>query len=95
MSAIPAEKKTSLRISSEVVRLPVKKHEARQTHSAFPLPSAIFTETLTFRSMTALQHCLNHLPPCGGQSADFSPPYRFNCLLSFFLSFQFHDLRLV
>ena len=31
-----------------------------------------FVKFTTFLVTTALQHCLNHLPPCGGQLADFS-----------------------
>ena len=46
-----------------------------------------------FPMTTALQHCLNHLPPFGGQLADFSPPDRFNCLWACSFHFSFHDLR--
>ena len=61
----------------------------------FPLHSAVDLETLTFLLATALQHCLNHLPPCGGQSADFSRLIVSTVygLVPFIASF--HDLRLV
>ena len=41
-----------------------------------------------FPASTILQHCKL-------LSADFSPPYRFNCLWAFSFHLQFHDLRLV
>ena len=45
------------------------------------------TKFLTFRSATALQHTKL-------LSADFSPPYRFNCLWACSFHFSFHDSRL-
>ena len=54
-----------------------------------------YSKLPTFLEATALQHCLNHLPPYGGQSADFSRLIVLTVygLVPFIVSF--HDLRLV
>ena len=61
--------KTSLHVSSEVVRLPLKKHEARRTHYA-PLcqvSSSLKLSHFARRLLCSIANCL----------AAVAPPYRF------------------
>ena len=59
-------------------------HARRSTNDRWRISFLQSDKPLTFLSC----------PRSVSQSAGFSPPYRFNCLLSFFLSLPVHNLRL-
>ena len=72
---------------------------------ALPLQGVATFETLTFLQTTALQHCINHLPPFGGRRISpalfilRSPSGRRRIVLTVYwlipFIFSFHDLRLL
>ena len=63
-------------------------------HYALPLQGIVHLKVPKFQTATALQHCFKSSSSLR-RPADFSPPYRFNCLWTSSFHFQFHDLRLV
>jgi hypothetical protein len=77
--------KSSLRVFSEALRLPFWNTKGG---SAFALASKCRQNFLRIPENDCLQHCKL-------LSADFSPPYRFNCLWACSFHFSFHDLRLL
>ena len=87
------KKKTSLHVPCEAVRNALTETRREVSALRFPLQGVVSRNFSRFtgRLLCSIANCLSART---GGSADFSPPYRFNCLSSFFLSLPVHDLRL-
>ena len=92
--ALGHEKKTPLRIPVEALRnRPVGNTKRGKRIVRFPLQVSSYeiSQVSTGDCFAALLKSSSSLR----RPADFSPPYRFNCLWTSSFHFQFHDLRLV
>ena len=93
-SAIGTEKKTSLRISREVLGNLERNTKRGERLCASSARCRLSQKVPKFLSTTALQHCKLSVRQ-NWRIGGFLPALSFHCLIVSFLSFQFHDLKIV